>query len=53
MEAEAVKAQVEGLLARHQQRMAAWEAASTEQQAALDARQRDVEVSLLCLDPPG
>ena len=39
-----MKAQVEGLLARHQQRVAAWEAASAEQKATLDARHSAVEV---------
>lgn len=48
-EAEAVKEQVEGLLARHQQRVAAWEAASAEQKATLDARQSAVEVRFLSL----
>lgn len=39
-----MRGQVEGLLAQHQQRVAAWEATSKEQQAALDARQRALEV---------
>ncbi len=42
-EADTVRGQVEGLLARHQQRVGAWEAAAAEQAAGLDARQRALE----------